>query len=114
MIEITSRNNKIICERAKLKDKKFRDSTKLFVFEGRKLFLEAVENGIEIKKIFVTDQGLSLIENPNFCGKRASYHAFRELSAEEKNEWIKRDPAPKSIFSLAEVDDSLFEGDVTF
>ena len=28
--------------------------------------------------------------------------------------WIKRDPAPKSIFSLAEVDDSLFEGDVEF
>ena len=28
--------------------------------------------------------------------------------------WIKRDPAPKTIFSLAEVDDSLFEGDVEF
>ena len=28
--------------------------------------------------------------------------------------WLKRDPAPKTIFSLAEVDDSLYEGDVTF
>ena len=28
--------------------------------------------------------------------------------------WIKRDPAPKTIFSLAEVDDSLYEGDVEF
>ena len=28
--------------------------------------------------------------------------------------WLKRDPAPKSIYSLAEVDDSLFEGEVEF
>lgn len=28
--------------------------------------------------------------------------------------WIKREPAPKTIFSLAEVDDALFEGDVEF
>ncbi len=28
--------------------------------------------------------------------------------------WLKREPAPKSIFSLAEVDDSLFEGKVEF
>lgn len=28
--------------------------------------------------------------------------------------WLKREPAPKSIFSLAEVDDSLFEGEVEF
>ncbi|MBQ8401315.1 MAG: Gfo/Idh/MocA family oxidoreductase [Clostridia bacterium] len=28
--------------------------------------------------------------------------------------WLKREPGPKSIFSLAEVDDSLFEGDVEF
>ncbi|MGM9625583.1 MAG: gfo/Idh/MocA family oxidoreductase, partial [Eubacteriales bacterium] len=28
--------------------------------------------------------------------------------------WIKREPAPKTIYSLAEVDDALFEGDVEF
>ena len=28
--------------------------------------------------------------------------------------WLKREPGPKSIFSLAEVDESLFEGDVEF
>ena len=28
--------------------------------------------------------------------------------------WLKREPGPKSIFSLAEVDDELFEGDVEF
>lgn len=28
--------------------------------------------------------------------------------------WLKRDPGPKSIFSLSEVDDSLFEGEVAF
>ena len=28
--------------------------------------------------------------------------------------WLKRDPDPKSIFSLSEVDDSLFEGAVEF
>ncbi len=28
--------------------------------------------------------------------------------------WLKREPGPKSIFSLSEVDDSLYEGDVEF
>ncbi|MBO4933206.1 MAG: Gfo/Idh/MocA family oxidoreductase [Clostridia bacterium] len=28
--------------------------------------------------------------------------------------WIKREPGPKSIFSLSEVDDAIFEGDVEF
>ena len=28
--------------------------------------------------------------------------------------WLKREPGPKSIFSLSEVDESVYEGDVQF
>ena len=53
--------------------------------------------------------GLALEENPDFCGKRASYHAFRELSNEEKNEWIKRDPTYGHVICRCE---TVTEGEI--
>ena len=53
---ITSRNNKTVTEAGKLKDKKYRDQTGLYCFEGRKLFLEACHSGIHFHSIFVTEK----------------------------------------------------------
>lgn len=39
------------------------------------------------------EQGLATPENPDFHPIRPSMHAFREATIEEKNEWIRRDPA---------------------
>lgn len=62
MIHITSRNNAIISECAKLKDKKYREKTGLFVFEGRKLFQEALINNVEFKYVFASKKSISLLE----------------------------------------------------
>ena len=61
MTLITSRNNTLICECSKLKDKKYREKTGLFVFEGRKLFLEAISCNIELTNVFVTENTASLL-----------------------------------------------------
>ena len=58
---ITSRNNSLICECAKLKDKKFREKTGFFIFEGKKLFYEALSCNISFENIFVTEKGSSLL-----------------------------------------------------
>ena len=48
-------------------------------------------------------QGLPLSPKADFCGKRESYRAFSELDIEQKNEWIRRDPAFGHIICRCEV-----------
>ncbi len=51
--EITSVNNELVKEVAKLSQKKYRDETKKFLLEGFKAIEEAFKSGIEIDQIFV-------------------------------------------------------------
>ncbi len=57
----------------------------------------------------LAEGGLTLESNPNFDGHRASYHEFRDLSPEEKNEWIKRDPSYGHIICRCE---TVTEGEI--
>ncbi len=52
---ITSRNNPLIIQTAKLKDKKQREALECFFFEGKKLFFEAKDNALDITDVFVRD-----------------------------------------------------------
>lgn len=53
-MEITSRNNELIKEIIKLKDKKQRDNTGLILLEGYKLFEEALKSNLKVKHILTT------------------------------------------------------------
>ena len=53
---ITSRSNGIVVDTAKLKDKKYRDEAKSFLFEGIKLYSEAIASGVNITHIFLTEK----------------------------------------------------------
>ena len=53
---ITSRNNTLVVETAKLKEKKYREKRRAFLFEGIKLTREAISFGVEIEHIFVTER----------------------------------------------------------
>lgn len=55
MIEITSLTNEIVKETVKLQQKKYREETGLFLLEGFKPVEEAIENGIDIVRIFLKD-----------------------------------------------------------
>ncbi len=60
MIKITSRSNPAVQEAASLKEKKYRDRSKSFLVEGKKLFSEVLLSGAEIEQVFVTEQNLSI------------------------------------------------------
>lgn len=52
---ITSRQNKIVVEAVKLCDKKARENTCLFRFDGCKLFEEALNKGVEISRVLLCE-----------------------------------------------------------
>lgn len=53
---ITSKDNEVIKNIRKLKEKKYRDEADSFIIEGIKLIEEAMEENIEIKKIIVCNE----------------------------------------------------------
>ena len=53
---ITSRNNPLVVETAKLKEKKYREKRKSFIFEGIKLTREAIESNVILENIFLTER----------------------------------------------------------
>lgn len=55
---ITSRSNPAVVAAAALHDKKYRDEQHLFLFEGIKLFREAVLSGIDIVSVFTSEKNL--------------------------------------------------------
>lgn len=57
--EITSVNNELVKEVAKLSQKKYRDETKKFLLEGFKAIEEAFKSGIEIELAFVLKENAS-------------------------------------------------------
>ncbi len=59
---ITSVNNKLIKEAAKLEQKKYRDKTGKFLIEGLKAIEEAYNSNIEIEQVFVTQEKISHYE----------------------------------------------------
>ena len=58
MPSITSRNNGMIVDASKLKEKKHRDKTGLFLLSGKKLLVEAANAGIKLKYVFCTEKNL--------------------------------------------------------
>jgi len=94
MTLITSRNNALICECAKLKDKKYREKTGLFVFEGKKLFFEALSCEIEFESIFVTEMGYSLL---NDVKKNLPIY----IVAQNVYDKLSDDSSPDGIFCVA-------------
>lgn len=63
-MKITSVNNELIKETSKLLQKKYRDETGLFIIEGEKGIIEAIEAGLDIKNVFVLS-GLESFKNLN-------------------------------------------------
>ena len=54
-MKITSVNNQLIKDTAKLQERKYRDETGSFLLEGDKCIEEALASGIEIKHLFVLE-----------------------------------------------------------
>ncbi|MBQ8837089.1 MAG: RNA methyltransferase [Clostridia bacterium] len=69
---ISSRNNPYVQKYAKLSDKKYRESDKLFLIEGAKLFEEAVDAGVAFESVLL----LNGKENEIIS---RTYHKMKEI-----------------------------------
>lgn len=88
---ITSRTNQLIVDTAKLKDKKHRDEISLFVFEGIKLFEEAVASGLILKNIFVSEESSLSVNAADKSGLDyylVSRTVYEKLSADRSPDGI--------------------------
>ena len=52
---ITSRSNPTVMAAAALKEKKYRDKSRTFLLEGKKLLAEAVASGVMLERVFSTE-----------------------------------------------------------
>ncbi len=97
---ITSRNNRLIIDISKLRDKKYRDEKKLFYFEGKKLLEEAISKNAELKYVFLTEKNAHLIETLPSSSEKflVSDEVYAKLTEEK---------SPEGVFSVAKHLDSL-------
>ncbi len=87
---ISSRQNREVVEVIKLGDKKARRDTGLFRIDGIKLAREAIEKGVKIEKIFLSESAdIELSEWPEACRViRTTDEVFAKISEEKSPEGI--------------------------
>ncbi|MCL2099052.1 MAG: RNA methyltransferase [Oscillospiraceae bacterium] len=86
---ITSKNNSLITETAKLKHKKYRDEKKLFCVEGIKLSKEALNSNFCIKYIIVCEENAGIFERVKGCEIiQVSREAYKKITDESGFEGV--------------------------
>ena len=99
---ISSRSNPLIVRLGKLKDKKHRKEEGLFRIDGKKLFCEAVENGVELEYVLVSEE--SYEKNSDFVIDKLSetdiYPRLIVLS-DSAFEKLTDEKAPEGIICVA-------------
>ena len=96
--EITSRQNQLINTYTKLKNKKSRDEMGLFFFEGKKLFVEAIENKANVKCVFVLE---SLKQ---FCEEYFKKYDFDYYVVNESvYQKLTNESSPEGIFTICQM-----------
>lgn len=95
---ITSKNNAVIVAASKLSDKKYRERTGTFAFEGIKLFSEALSAGVCFSRVFVTETAYE-----KYKGKlEALPKGVLTLVSDAVYEKLSFESAPQGVFSIAE------------
>ncbi len=94
MEQITSRSNNFIVFLSSLHDRKNRDREGLFIFEGKKLFNEAVKRQIPVQAVVFTE------ENIDFVNKLCS-NVRKILVSQSVYEKISCEKSPSGVFCLS-------------
>ena len=92
---ITSRKNAGVLAAAALAEKKQRDKTGLFAFEGIKLFCDALGAGMEIEKVFLTERAFE-----RYGEKLAPANGKLALVSEEVYAKLSFENAPQAFSPL--------------
>ena len=99
---ITSKNNPTVKWAASLKDKKGRDKEGVFIAEGEKLTLEAIQSSLPIVKIFVADSKAERIfEKIRGCISSSKYeNTVIQVLSDDVFEKISTENAPQGVISV--------------
>ncbi len=93
---ITSRKNAAVLAAAALADKKQRDKTGLFAFEGIKLLEDALRSGAEVERVFATERAYeryaAVLESASERLTLVTDEVYAKLSFEN---------APQGVFTVA-------------
>lgn len=101
METITSKQNPAIVAAGKLADKKYRDMTRTFAFEGAKLLYDALLSGIELARIFVTDAAYQ--KHEDLLGRAEP--SLVTMVSDEVYAKLSFEKAPQGIFCIAKYRD---------
>ncbi len=93
---ITSRKNAAVLAAAALADKKQRDKTGLFAFEGIKLLEDALRSGTEVEKVFATERA-----HARYADILAGVAGKVTLVSEEVYAKLSFENAPQGVFTVA-------------
>ena len=93
---ITSRKNAAITGAASLADKKQRDKTGLYAFEGIKLLEDALRSGADLERVFATERAYEryadILHGADFKVTLVTEEVYSKLSSEN---------APQGVFTVA-------------
>ena len=109
-MQITSRANPTVVESAGLKNKKARDASGTFAFEGLKLYGEAIRRGVPLLRVFATRDAEKELaaygEDPGCAYYTVSESVYEKLSSEK---------APQGVFCVARTLDGIHRagGDIS-
>lgn len=107
---ITSRQNPAIVAASKLGDKKYRQATHTFAFEGEKLLTDAILAGIRFVRVFATEKAYQRYES--LLVKVGEDKL--SLVSESVYEKLSFEMAPQGIFCVAEMMPHAEKGDGSF
>ena len=93
---ITSRKNAAITSASALADKKQRDKTGLFAFEGIKLLEDALRSGTEVERVFVTERALE-----RYKDTLDAVRVRLTLVSDEVYGKLSFENAPQGVFTVA-------------
>ncbi|MBQ7592109.1 MAG: RNA methyltransferase [Clostridia bacterium] len=103
---ITSKSNRLIIRIGSLAEKKYRDSERLFRFDGIKLFREAAACGIALRCVLVSADAAGADAMLSEAGSKAPGAALYLLSGEVFAK-LSPEKSPEGIISVAEYPSSL-------
>ena len=101
---IRSRQNRTVVETAKLTDRKARDASGCFRFDGIKLFEEAIKKGVEIKTVLLRESSGARIREEMImrCGEDVFSRFSRVLVlSDEVFDKISEEKSPEGIICVA-------------
>ncbi len=113
---ITSRNNPFVKWAASLIDKKGRAQNEAFIFEGEKLTFEALEYGLPVTHIILSERALEKNQELVFAYLSSSYNGKCELKvlSESVFEKISTEKAPQGVISIVKYLDFFRKVDIIY